>query len=124
MCYLPFDLLWFPASLAGQNWPHSHKTSVRTAWRKPANPRVPATFQAGIDSGTSQQSMWVGACPVGINDSPAAFAGERTLRAWPVSLCRGVPLTGDSPLTFSQARRVLMAFFLAPPTAGHVIRLV
>jgi len=61
--------------------------------------------------------MWVGACPVGINDSPTAFSGGQALRAWPASLDRGVPLAGDSPLTFSQARRVSRASSRAIPNA-------
>src|SRR5260370_25419922 len=113
------SLIHSAASPAAQNCTQSRTTSVLTALRQSTKLSVPATFQAGIDSGTSQQSMWVGACPVGINDTPAAFAGERTLRSWPVSLCRGVPLTGDSPLTFSQARRACSAFCCAPTKAAH-----
>src|SRR5260370_36852006 len=114
------SLIHSAASPAAQNCTQSRTTSVLTALRQSAKLSVPATFQAGIDSGTSQQSMWVGACPVGFNDSPAAFAGERTLRPWPVSLCRGGPLTGDSPLSFSQASRAFRRFFLAPPHSSTV----
>jgi hypothetical protein len=46
---------------------------VLAALNQSAALSVPATFRDGIDSGISQKSMWVGTCPVGINDSPTAF---------------------------------------------------
>src|SRR6266581_1042263 len=58
---------------------------VLAALNQSATLSVPATFRDGIDSGISQKSMWVGTCPVGINDSPTAL--RASCRAIPNAAC-------------------------------------
>ena len=92
---------------------------VLAALNRFASLSVPATFRGGMDSGTPQKSKWVGTSPFGINDSPTALRAPLRERAWPASLCRGVPQAGDSHLPFSQMGRDRRAFCRAMPSASR-----
>jgi len=69
--------------------------------------RVPSVFGQVIDPGHVCERTQAGTCPRWTSDSPTTLTCMRIcIRAWPASLCRGVPLTGFSRPTCSRTGRV------------------
>ena len=68
--------------------------------------RVPAVFGQVISPGHVRECTQAGTCPRWTSASPTTFTCMLIcIRAWPASLCRGVPLTGFSRPTCSRIGR-------------------
>ena len=85
--------------------------SVLAALIPSSTPGVSSAVQEVIESGHALENLQIAARPLWANDS------RTTLRvamrpAWPVSLCRGVPLAGFSTPTSSRRGRTAVSRFV------------
>jgi len=89
-------------STVAQNLRQQRSRRPGSVW--PAS--VPSAFGQVISPGHVRKSTQAGTCPLWTSDSPTTLTCMLTcIRAWPASLCRGVPLTGFSPAACSRRGR-------------------